>query len=454
MNVLDFISDSPRTYIFQNRANKTNLGVILTLIYLIILLLLAVTYLYDFYNYERYEYSYFFKYFPIKEDRKNYKKKPEFNPQVDLRFEIQNKNGEILEDDFLIMTEHISKMGENITLNVNDFDNFLLRVLYICPEFDRNCTFYWKNNTNFDYNFTIYYSTKIVDFDNSENPVIDEVFHYNYTFSPENFGGIFPHWEAFIYEEMKGIISRTYDSLIKRQNNYYFGRFKEVATPNTPKEGEIYCPKDSDRCVKNVLVFKIINLLEGVNLYKRKEISIWDYLANIAALGTTLFNGLSKIFSLLYSKNFDSYKIIENILSKDTKREKIIKLKDNVISNSRLENNLIDKNSSNNEDLIINDLDEDNLVNEDDNKMIKNLPKLRFYDFFFNNVYSKCCKYIKKQKLIDSCDNILYKYHSIENILYNQILFENLMKDYHWNNPELISIHKNDLIRDLKKYLT
>ena len=44
MNALDFISDSPRTYIFQKRANKTNLGGILTLFYLIILLLISVTY--------------------------------------------------------------------------------------------------------------------------------------------------------------------------------------------------------------------------------------------------------------------------------------------------------------------------------------------------------------------------------------------------------------------------
>ena len=266
---------------------------------------------------------------------------------------------------------------------------------------------------------------------------------------------MFPRWEAYNYEEMKGIISRTYDSLIRQQNNsYYFGRFEEVSTRYIPNGGILYCLDDENPCFKNVLVFKIINLFEGVNLYKRKKISIWDYLANIAALGTTLFNGLCKIFSLLYSKNFDSYKIIDNILSKNTKKEKIIKIKENVISNSRLENNLIDKNISNNEDFIINDLGEVNLENEDDNKMIKKLPKLRFYDFFFNNVYSKCCKYIKRQKLIDSCDNILYKYHSIENILYNQILFENLMKDYHWNNPELKSIHKNDLIRDLKQYIT
>ena len=86
--------------------------------------------------------------------------------------------------------------------------------------------------------------------------------------------------------------------------------------------------------------------------------------------------------------------------------------------------------------------------------LISKLPKLRFFDFFFNNIYSKCCVYIKRQKLIDSCDNILYKYYSIENILYNQILFDNLMKDYQWNNPNLKSIHKNELIISLNKYVS
>lgn len=35
----------------------------------------------------------------------------------------------------------------------------------------------------------------------------------------------------------------------------------------------------------------------------------------------------------------------------------------------------------------------------------------------------------------------------------NQILFENLMKDYKWNNPKLKSIRRNEMIVDLKKYL-
>ena len=67
---------------------------------------------------------------------------------------------------------------------------------------------------------------------------------------------------------------------------------------------------------KNALIFQINNPLEGVHLYKRSSVSIWDYLANIAALGTTIFNGLCKVFALLYSKKFDNYKILDNILSK------------------------------------------------------------------------------------------------------------------------------------------
>ena len=71
----------------------------------------------------------------------------------------------------------------------------------------------------------------------------------------------------------------------------------------------------------------------------------------------------------------------------------------------------------------------------------------------FNNVYCKCCCFIKKQKLIDSCNRILFKYFSIENILYNQILFENLMKDYHWNNLYLKEINQNESVVDFMKYL-
>jgi len=111
---------------------------------------------------------------------------------------------------------------------------------------------------------------------------------------------------------------------------------------------------------------------------------------------------------------------------------------------NNIENNL------DNEDLIINNENQ----NEVDYEANTKLPKLRFFDFIFNNIYcKKCCSPIKKQQLIDSCDEILYKYISVENILKNQILFEHLMKDYHWNNSKLKNIHENKYILEVKKIL-
>ena len=62
---------------------------------------------------------------------------------------------------------------------------------------------------------------------------------------------------------------------------------------------------------------------------------------------------------------------------------------------------------------------------------------------------------IKKEfNIINICNNILYKYSSIETILYNQIMFENLLKDYHWNDNNLEIVENNYLIKKLKSRIT
>ena len=78
------------------------------------------------------------------------------------------------------------------------------------------------------------------------------------------------------------------------------------------------------------------------------------------------------------------------------------------------------------------------------------LNKLSFIDFFFNNIYSKCCRRIRKQEIIDSVNEIIYKYLSVDILLYNQIKLESLFKDYKWNNPSLNNIHNNKMIKELK----
>ena len=76
------------------------------------------------------------------------------------------------------------------------------------------------------------------------------------------------------------------------------------------------------------------------------------------------------------------------------------------------------------------------------------LPKLNLFDFILNNLYFKkgCICDQKKQMMISICNKMLFSYLSVENILNNQIKFENLLKNYKWNNPELKSVLRNDLM--------
>ena len=88
----------------------------------------------------------------------------------------------------------------------------------------------------------------------------------------------------------------------------------------------------------------------------------------------------------------------------------------------------------------------------EDKKVEKNkgsiLPKYHFFDFICN-LFSCCCKNNNAQKCITTCNEIREKYYSIENILYNQLIMENLLKDYKWNNPDLKFIKNIQLIDKL-----
>ena len=95
------------------------------------------------------------------------------------------------------------------------------------------------------------------------------------------------------------------------------------------------------------------------------------------------------------------------------------------------------------------DIDENNL-----NESVSiDLKKLSFFDFYFNNIYSKCCKKIKNQEILNITNEIVLKYLSLDYILYNQIKLENILKDYKWNDPNLNNIENNSIIIKLKNIL-
>ena len=95
MNGFDFISDSPKTLIFQKSSNKTNLGGILTFIYLIIVILIVGAYILDYYLNEKYEYSYFYKDISgNKTERERIKKTDnDKNPVVNFTIKLEDDLG-------------------------------------------------------------------------------------------------------------------------------------------------------------------------------------------------------------------------------------------------------------------------------------------------------------------------------------------------------------------------
>ena len=176
----------------------------------------------------------------------------------------------------------------------------------------------------------------------------------------------------------------------------------------------------------------------------------------------TVYNGFIFAFCRFYSSNFDNYNIIENILIKNKKsstKKKEKENKDKIIELSGdfdKKDALLEPNQ--------NDNDENNILNQDekekeiiqddlDDKSKGFLPKLNFYDFFFNNIYCKTRCPSNKQELINACNKIISKYYTMEYIIYNQMRLENLFKDYKWNDPKLSNFEKNKMISDLESYI-
>ena len=195
--------------------------------------------------------------------------------------------------------------------------------------------------------------------------------------------------------------------------------------------------------------------------YKRTPKSIWDTLANICSLSMTILNGLSFTFVNYFSNNFDNYKIMEKIIYNNNNFKPIKKDKKNKELNGDLNKNedLLNKSNEDKDILVINDdnnneEEQDNL-NGDLNNDNENFPKLNCFDFLFSGIYNgKCCCKLNVKKLIEKSNEIISKYYSIENIIYNQIKFENMLKDYRWNNQELNNFDNNDLIIQFKNLIS
>jgi hypothetical protein len=288
-----------------------------------------------------------------------------------------------------------------------------------------------------------YYKYDLQD-DDEPSKLSNEPSPFQIGFNPDISQGADYFWQVTKIIEEKGM----FDKLIGNKKESFGGNYyqSEISTIKTTIAPGSQLQDYNDERLKSGF-FKILYIFNSVNQfdhyieYKRKKISVFDLVANICSLALTIFNAFKLGFSILYSSNFDNYKIIDRILStRDISTQKI--------TLSPLLPELKD----------IDEENEDEYENEKKDKLIEAkkveenmqsiLPKYHFFDFICN-LFSCCCKNNNAQKCISVCNEIKKKYYSIENILYNQFMMENLLKDYKWNNPDLKLIKNIQLIDKL-----
>ena len=459
MHSLDFISQSPSVFIFQKRANKTNLGGILFLICILICLGIFIYYLLDYLNNEKYDIQYTFNsYFFRKNEIEKMMKSDEYNPYIDYLIHLKDENGQFLSDNFILNNKkqriHSDGPGIEFRGRVSDLE---FDVLYKCIS-NTNCSLR-EEDKNYTYFIHFGVSYKFIFHQNSTSPVQKMKKLYDmkeFQFSFYNVMKKNLDWQVFRYKDIGGLFSKEKEYIggsIKSGDVYIHDYYytKDLITLNT-----------TDKYL-HLYTIKVNNNLEYYDQYIRTKVSLLTIFANSFSLWMSLYSGFKVVFEFIYAKNFNNYKIIKEILSKNEKRklneENYIDLSSDFSNTNDLINNQInEKNTITKDDLN----DEENLIENSEKYQImetKNdsfaLPKLHFFDYLFNNFYCfrKCfCDY-KKQMMISTSNQILYEYFSVENILYNQIRIENLLRDYKWNNPKLKSIQNNELISQLKFYL-
>ena len=451
---VDILSEGPKISIFNQMNNKTLFGGTLSLIFIIIFLLISISYLADYIMNDKYTIEYGIY-------QEGLTSKEEYDPNLDFQVDLSSTDIPNLSDRFCIYDNVNDRfLGRNETFS-SKISELFIGILYKCE--NESCLLNEDDKALFEYNVILKYQKYKFDHQ-GEIPLYksDTLYSSNHLFFFQKPLFEYLNWGIIKYYEKKYFLSVL---------SYIFGNEGEELIGGYFKSKDYFfvdgiLDPSLQKVYYNGTTYKFLSIIFGtVDLgqyeeYRRTKIGILDVLSNVFALSITIFNAFVYVFCNYYLINFDNYKIIEKILSKERRIKKYLH-KDistdknddknkqiELIDNIDKDDYLLDKDNN----LEIKDIIDENKNNEIENEE-RNIPKLRFIDFLMNNIYcQKCCNVSNRQQIISSCNNLVSKYYTIEDIIYNQMKLENLLKDYKWNDPNLKYIENNEFIVQLKSY--
>ena len=472
MDKLDLLSGAPKTLIFEKSSNKTNFGGSLTILYLIILLVIIIIYMVNYAINPKYSVLYTYEH-QFNADSEYINKRynnTDLNPKITFNFKMGEEYNAshfgVLYRNMKTNISYIVEFGKNYTENLyENLYDLHFEIYYRCNNtnntIEGNCDLNdqekERNKILNDYHIIFNYTGDRVDHQNSDSPIKKTFIQDEFIFSIEDkILANYLRWKTIKYTEERGILG-LFDSWFGISNKIYGGSFMDplVYKFNTSENFK----KTKGLKALSIIAMDKSNSNNYIDLYSRTKKGIFDPIANICSLALTIYNAFILVFCGFYSNNYDNYKIVKKILSKSGKpynkineKRELLQLSDDLDKNDAL----IKSNIKNNEEenIIVDDNEEEeennNTYNINEQNEFKIHSKFHFYDFLFNNFYFKKCCNSNKQNFVETCNEIVSRYNSVDYILYNQIKLENLFKDYKWNDPKLNDINNNQLIMDLK----
>ena len=428
---LDFLSSSPNNFIFKETANKTTCGVICSLLYIIGLIAFSVYCFVKYYKQDRYfvEYSHYLHDFNHQIS--------DLNKSISFIYEIKyldnNDKWLLAPNNFFLLDDFtLKEIPRNVSLSKN-ISYFKFLVVYNCSDGKCEIEEYFKNRT---IAVELIFQTEVLSFQ-KEDPIVPVQFYDKLKMTTYDSREFIYNLEEIICTD-KGFFGDKNKSIINIKNREK--NLNPINKAEPDKEDGVYIIFGD--------IFFAIHLYNWSH-YKRTEKSILETFSYICSIGLVGLNIVTKMIFLFYSRFFDNYKIVQHLLfGNDTLIRRNIEISKKLTNKKQEPLNI---NLSNSENVDENGIDYENKSQPEENvgQPDLNFPeKLSCCSFVFNCFYCGCCqKYKKKnQILISKCGDIISEYYSVEKIIYNQLLMENLIEDYKWNNIKLKNIRENKSI--------
>ena len=321
---LDFFSNSPKNFIFQNTSNKTNFGGVLTLIYIIFFLCIIFYYIIDYILKEEYsvEYSHYEESEELlyEDETSKYYDNEKLNSYLEFNFQtIIEYNKTLYIDDNIYFILVNGTNNQSIPINTSLYKKVTdIKLLIIANETNyarlKNLQSLYEDTS---FSLDIYYKGYVLDHQNKSCPLhpINEGFIYSeYDIKLKNPTASIFYWNLIKYKADAGI-KKLWNKFIKKKNEESLKTIGIHSNREFTFSLNDYIPKDViNECPINGTNYRILGAIlfdidfSNYDEYKRTKKDPFDSVSNACSLILALYNFFSFLFVSFYSKNFDNYK--------------------------------------------------------------------------------------------------------------------------------------------------